>query len=62
MKKQIPYGTQSISSEDIKAVSEVLKSDFLTQGPQVEIFENKVRNIVALILHYPRIAQQALFI
>ena len=43
MKKQIPYGTQSISSEDIKAVSEVLKSDFLTQGPQVEIFENKVK-------------------
>ncbi|MEO8363314.1 MAG: aminotransferase class I/II-fold pyridoxal phosphate-dependent enzyme, partial [Ilumatobacteraceae bacterium] len=35
----IPYGRQSISSDDIHAVSEVLKSDFLTQGPVVPKFE-----------------------
>ncbi|MDP3187543.1 UDP-4-amino-4,6-dideoxy-N-acetyl-beta-L-altrosamine transaminase [Limnobacter sp.] len=35
----IPYGRQNISEEDIKAVSEVLQSDFLTQGPVVPNFE-----------------------
>lgn len=35
----IPYGRQSISQADIDAVVEVLKSDFLTQGPQVPNFE-----------------------
>lgn len=33
MKKLIPYGRQSITEKDIHAVIEVLKSDFLTQGP-----------------------------
>lgn len=36
----IPYGRQSINASDIKAVMDVLKSDFLTQGPQVEAFEH----------------------
>jgi UDP-4-amino-4,6-dideoxy-N-acetyl-beta-L-altrosamine transaminase len=36
----IPYGKQSITQQDIDAVVEVLKSDFLTQGPQVPAFEN----------------------
>ncbi len=36
---QIPYGRQNINEEDIKAVSEVLQSDFLTQGPVVPEFE-----------------------
>ena len=35
----IPYGKQSISAEDIEAVVSVLKSDFLTQGPQGPLFE-----------------------
>lgn len=35
----IPYGKQSISDEDIQAVVEVLKSNFLTQGPVVSRFE-----------------------
>jgi perosamine synthetase len=35
----IPYGRQSISQEDIGAVIEVLKSDWLTTGPKVEEFE-----------------------
>ena len=35
----IPYGRQSISDEDIAAVTNVLRSDFLTQGPAIKRFE-----------------------
>jgi UDP-4-amino-4,6-dideoxy-N-acetyl-beta-L-altrosamine transaminase len=35
----IPYGRQDISQQDIDAVVDVLKSDFLTQGPKVPAFE-----------------------
>ena len=35
----IPYGKQNINSEDIQAVVDVLKSDYLTQGPCVSKFE-----------------------
>ncbi|WP_429063681.1 UDP-4-amino-4,6-dideoxy-N-acetyl-beta-L-altrosamine transaminase [Aeromonas bestiarum] len=38
----IPYGRQSISEVDIEAVVEVLRSDFLTQGPVVPRFEQAV--------------------
>ncbi len=38
----IPYGRQSISQSDIDAVIEVLRSDFLTQGPCVSRFESAV--------------------
>jgi UDP-4-amino-4,6-dideoxy-N-acetyl-beta-L-altrosamine transaminase len=37
--KQIPYGRHNITDEDIQSVIEVLKSDFLTQGPQIAEFE-----------------------
>src|SRR5690554_7657223 len=41
MKKQfIPYGSQHITDEDIQAVVETLKSDYLTQGPKIAEFEN----------------------
>ena len=40
----IPYGRQSISEADIQAVIDVLRSDFLTQGPTVPAFENAVAN------------------
>lgn len=40
----IPYGRQDISQEDIDAVTAVLKSDFLTQGPAVPRFEQTVSN------------------
>ena len=36
------YGKQSIDENDIDAVVEVLKSDFLTQGPAIEKFEKCV--------------------
>jgi len=38
----IPYGRQDICDSDIDAVIEVLKSDFLTQGPRVPDFEKCV--------------------
>lgn len=39
----IPYGKQDITQQDIDAVVNVLKSDFLTQGPQVPLFENTIK-------------------
>lgn len=36
----IPYGRQNITQEDIDAVVDVLKSDYLTQGPKIAEFEN----------------------
>ncbi len=41
----IPYGKQDITQQDIDGVIEVLRSNFLTQGPKVPEFEQ------ALILH-----------
>lgn len=38
----IPYGRQDISEADILAVEDVLRSDYLTQGPAVPRFENTV--------------------
>jgi UDP-4-amino-4,6-dideoxy-N-acetyl-beta-L-altrosamine transaminase len=42
----IPYGRQSIDDDDIAAVVEVLKGDWLTQGPHVEQFEETLAGIV----------------
>jgi perosamine synthetase len=38
-KTMLPYGRQSISEEDIQAVVDVLRSDWLTTGPKVAEFE-----------------------
>lgn len=38
----IPYGRQFIDQQDIKAVTAVLRSDWLTQGPQVAAFEKSL--------------------
>jgi dTDP-4-amino-4,6-dideoxygalactose transaminase len=38
----IPYGRQDISEADVQAVLDVLRSDFLTQGPAVPEFESAV--------------------
>lgn len=37
--KVLPYGHQDITEEDIAIVSEVLRSDYLTQGPRIAEFE-----------------------
>ena len=42
----IPYGKQHINQNDIDSVLEVLQSDFLTQGPQVPLFEKAVSKYV----------------
>ena len=42
----IPYGRQDITADDIEAVVQVLRSDFLTQGPAVPIFEAAISNKV----------------
>jgi UDP-4-amino-4,6-dideoxy-N-acetyl-beta-L-altrosamine transaminase len=42
----IPYGRQSISDADIDSVVDVLRSDFLTQGPVVPRFEKAVATTV----------------
>ena len=42
----IPYGRQSISNEDIEAVTNAMRDDFLTTGPLVELFENEISKVV----------------
>jgi len=42
MNKVISYGRQFVDQDDIDAVVEVLKSDFLTQGPRVREFEQSL--------------------
>ncbi|MGL4912225.1 MAG: UDP-4-amino-4,6-dideoxy-N-acetyl-beta-L-altrosamine transaminase [Romboutsia sp.] len=42
----LPYGRQCIDDEDIKAVTNVLQSDYLTTGPIVNEFEEKVAKLV----------------
>lgn len=42
----IPYGKQDIDQSDIDSVIEVLKSDYLTQGPKVPAFEQTVADHV----------------
>lgn len=37
----IPYGRQDINDDDVEAVVRVLRSDFLTQGPEIEAFERE---------------------
>ena len=44
--KMLPYGHQWIDQDDIKAVSEVLQSDWITQGPKVEEFEKNFATYV----------------
>src|SRR5690242_3240923 len=43
----IPYGHQDVTAEDIEAVVQVLRSDFLTQGPAVPRFERAVMDLVS---------------
>lgn len=40
----IPYGRHDVNEADIQSVIDVLRSDFLTQGPAVPTFENAVAN------------------
>ena len=42
----IPYGKQDIDEADIEAVVEVLRSDWLTQGPRIDEFETELAKTV----------------
>ena len=44
----IPYGRQSLDEDDIAAVVQVLRGDWLTQGPHIERFENAVSEYVGV--------------
>ena len=46
MMKAISYGRQNITQEDIDSVVNTLKSDFLTQGPKIDEFEQAFANYV----------------
>ncbi|WP_421874967.1 UDP-4-amino-4,6-dideoxy-N-acetyl-beta-L-altrosamine transaminase [Marinoscillum sp.] len=46
MKSAIPYGKQSISQEDIDDVVATLRSDYLTQGPKIQEFEESFAEYV----------------
>ena len=43
--RNLPYGKQTITEEDIENVVEVLKSKNLTQGPVVPQFERQIANV-----------------
>lgn len=45
-RKPLPYGRQWLDEEDLRAVVEVLRSDWLTTGPMVEAFEEAVAGFV----------------
>ena len=45
MNEYIPYGRQTIDEADIAAVVEVMRSDYLTQGPRVDAFESAVARL-----------------
>ncbi len=47
-KKFLPYAKQCIDENDLLAVNEVLKSDFLTTGPKVKEFEEKIAEYVGV--------------
>lgn len=38
----LPYGRQLVDEEDIAAVVEVLRGDWVTQGPMIEVFERAI--------------------
>lgn len=42
----LPYGQQWLDEADIESVIQVLRSDFLTQGPAIQAFEQKVADYV----------------
>ena len=45
MNEFLSYGKQWIDEDDINNVIEVLKSDYLTQGPKIEEFEKEICKI-----------------
>jgi dTDP-4-amino-4,6-dideoxygalactose transaminase len=46
MKRFLPYSRQNIDRSDIKSIVKVLKSDFITQGPNINKFEKEFAKYV----------------
>ena len=46
MRRFIPYGRQYIDEEDIQAVVEILRSDFITTGPKAAELENTIAGYI----------------
>jgi len=46
--KKIPYGKQHITEEDIQAVVDVLKSEWLTQGPSIKELRMHLQNMLVV--------------
>ena len=46
LKRFLPYSRQTISEDDVKNVVKVLKSDFITQGPNINKFEKEFAKYV----------------
>ena len=44
--KFLPYGKQTLDQEDIDSVVKVLNEDFITQGPRINEFEEKIAKYV----------------
>ena len=40
----IPYSKQDLTDRDISEVTRVLKSDLITQGPEVGLFEDALKS------------------
>ena len=45
MSAMLPYGRQSIDEDDVAAVADVLRGDWLTTGPAVDAFEARPRRL-----------------
>ncbi len=48
MTSYLPYGHQWIDDDDVAAVAAVMRGDWLTQGPAVEVFEKSVADYVGV--------------
>lgn len=46
LRKATPYGRQNINQDDIDAVTQSLKADFLTQGSKIKEFEEKFASYI----------------
>ena len=48
LKRFLPYGKQHINNNDIQSVIKVLKSNFITQGPNIDKFEREFAKYVGV--------------
>lgn len=51
----LPYGRQWLDEDDIQSVVDVLRGDYLTTGPTIDLFEKRSQTMLAaaMLLHFP---------